>query len=179
LPPWRLDVTGPVSVAAGGGGESYRDALVAEFGPALGARLAFHEAEFDADKLARRYGALDVFCYPSLADRGETFGVAVAEAMAAGAAPVVSNLACFRELVHDGDTGLVFDHAAPDAEVRLAGALARLVRDTTSAARSPGAGNSRAPLRFRRLRTNRPRRSRARRGQSVSMGRQSVGDVHR
>ena len=131
LPSWRIELTGPVSVPAGGGGEAFRDALITEFSPALGQRLTFHEPEFDAQKLARRYGALDVFCYPSIADRGETFGVAVAEAMAAGAAPVVSNLACFRELVRDGETGLVFDHTAPDAETRLADALARLVRDTT------------------------------------------------
>lgn len=72
---------------------------------------------------------MDIFCYPSLAERGETFGVAIAEAMAAGAAPVVSNLACFNELVRDGDTGLVFDHRGPGAEERLADVLARLLSD--------------------------------------------------
>ena len=115
---------------AGGGGESFRDALITEFGPAFGPRLAFLGPEFDAEKLARCYGAMDVFCYPSIAEHGETFGVAVAEAMAAACAPVVSALSCFNELVRDGDTGLVFDHAAPDAVTTLAGALARLVADT-------------------------------------------------
>jgi glycosyltransferase involved in cell wall biosynthesis len=127
LPAWRLEIIGPVSVPSGGGGEAFRDALVAEFGPALGPRLTFSGPEFDPEKLARRYGALDVFCYPSLADHGETFGVAVAEAMAAGCAPVVSRLACFQELVHDGETGLVFDHTAPDAEARLAMSLEQLI----------------------------------------------------
>ena len=131
LPEWRLDLVGPWSVPDGGGGENFRDALRAEFGAALGARLAFTGPEFDAEKLARRYGAMDVFCYPSIAGKGETFGVAVAEAMAAGAAPIVSGLACFDELVNDGDTGLVFDHTAPDAETQLANALARLVTDDT------------------------------------------------
>ena len=129
LPAWRLEIAGPISVPAGGGGEAFRDALLAEFGPVLGARLTFSGPEFDSEKLARRYGALDVFCYPSLADRGETFGVAVAEAMAADCAPVVSGLACFRELVRDGDTGLVFDHTAADAESRLSTALSRLIAD--------------------------------------------------
>ena len=132
LPAWRLEITGPVSVPAGGGGEAYRDGLLAEFSPALGDRLIFSPPEFDAEKLAKHYGAIDVFCYPSLADQGETFGVAVAEAMAAGAAPVVSNLACFHELVRNGDTGLVFDHTAPDAEARLADALAQLVGDAAA-----------------------------------------------
>ncbi len=129
LPAWRLEITGPISVPAGGGGEKFRDALMAEFAPALGTRLVFIAPEFDPEKLARRYGTLDVFCYPSLADQGETFGVAVAESMAAGCAPVVSGLACFRELVRDGETGLVFDHTAPDAEAQLAAALARLIAD--------------------------------------------------
>jgi glycosyltransferase involved in cell wall biosynthesis len=85
--------------------------------------------EFDPAKLALHYGALDIFCYPSLAEQGETFGVAVAEAMAAGGAPVVSGLACFNELVRNGDTGLVFAHTAPDAAQRLADTLGRLLLD--------------------------------------------------
>jgi glycosyltransferase involved in cell wall biosynthesis len=129
LPEWRLTLVGPSDVALGGGGTDYRDSLVAEFGPVLGARLEFAGAEFDPKKLARRYGAMDVFCYPSLAEKGETFGIAVAEAMAAGCAPIVSGLACFGDLVHDGDTGLVFDHAASGADARLAEVLARLIAD--------------------------------------------------
>lgn len=130
LPLWRLQIVGPVAVPAGGGGTDFRDALAAEFGPSLGTRVAFVGPQFDPEKLAQHYGEMDVFCYPSLADKGETFGVAVAEAMAAGCAPVVSNLACFRDLVRDGDTGLIFDHAAPDAAARLAAALGRFVVDT-------------------------------------------------
>jgi phosphatidylinositol alpha-mannosyltransferase len=64
-----------------------------------------------------------------VAEAGETFGVAVAEAMAAGAAPVVSGLACFRELVQAEDTGLVFDHRAPAAVASLAAELAGLLAD--------------------------------------------------
>lgn len=129
LPAWRLEIVGPWTVPQGGGGEAYRDALLAEFGSALGARLSLTGPEFDPEKLARRYGAIDIFCYPSLADQGETFGVSIAEAMAAGAAVVVSGLACFNELVRDGDTGLVFDHRTPDADDRLAEAFARLLLD--------------------------------------------------
>jgi len=129
LPAWRLELTGPTSVAQGGGGEAFRDTLVAEFAPVLGDRLAFLPAEFDAGKLAARYGRLDVFCYPSLAEQGETFGVAVAEAMAAGCAAVVSELDCFQQLVRDGETGVVFDHRMPGADARLAECLARLLAD--------------------------------------------------
>ncbi|MDO8541010.1 MAG: glycosyltransferase family 4 protein [Opitutaceae bacterium] len=127
LPPWRLELIGPSSIPQGGGGEVFRDGLIADFAPVLGPRLELRGPEFDPAALARRYGGIDVFCYPSLAEKGETFGVAIAEAMAAGAAPVVSALGCFRELVHDGRTGLVFEHSAPDAAERLAAVLTRLL----------------------------------------------------
>lgn len=131
LPPWRLQLVGPWTVAQGGGGDGYRDSLLAEHGAALGNRLSFVGPEFDPARLAQRYGGIDVFCYPSLADKGETFGVAVAEAMAAGAAPVVSALACFRGLVVEGETGFVFDHHAPDAVDQLASRLAALLVDAS------------------------------------------------
>lgn len=129
LPPWRLELVGPVAIAQGGGGPGYRDSLQREFGPQLGERLSFSPAEFDSARLATRYGRMDIFCYPSLAEQGETFGVAVAEAMAAGGAPVVSDLECFRELVSQDSTGLVFDHRASLPVAGLADALARLLAD--------------------------------------------------
>ncbi len=127
LPPWRLVLLGPQSVPQGGGGDAYLAALRSELAAVPPGRLELAPPEFDPAALARRYAAIDVFCYPSLAEGGETFGVAVAEAMAAGAAPVVSDLACFRDLVTSGANGVVFDHRAPDAIERLASALADLV----------------------------------------------------
>jgi glycosyltransferase involved in cell wall biosynthesis len=129
LPPWRLKIVGPVDVRAGGGGEAWKGALLGQYGSVLGSRLDWCQPEYDAARLARRYGEMDIFCYPSLAEKGETFGLAVAEAMAAGCAPVVSALACFSQLVRHGETGLVFDHSAPGADARLAGELARLLTD--------------------------------------------------
>lgn len=129
LPAWTLQLIGPVAIPSGGGGERWLDGLRLRLSPALAQRLEVLPPEFDPAKLALHYGALNIFCYPSLAEQGETFGVAVAEAMAAGAAPVVSGLACFHELVHDGDTGLLFAHTAPDAAQRLADTLARLLLD--------------------------------------------------
>lgn len=131
LPPWRLRLVGPLAIPSGGGGEPWLDGVRSRLSPALVQRLEILPPEFDRAKLALHYGALDIFCYPSLAEQGETFGVAVAEAMAAGAAPVVSGLACFHDLVRDRDTGLVFDHAAPDAASRLADTLTRLLLDPT------------------------------------------------
>ena len=129
LPNWRLRIVGPTSVEEGGGGEEWLAALREEAGAALGDRIEWHPPEFDPDKLAAVYGGIDVFCYPSLADKGETFGVSVAEAMAARCAVVVSALDCFSDLVDDGRTGLVFDHAAKDAEDLLADRIGRLIAD--------------------------------------------------
>jgi len=128
LPPWRVLLCGPVDVARGGSGSDYRDALDARLATALPAdRVTFAPAEFDEPALARRYREIDLFCYPSLATQGETFGVAVVEAMAAGAVPVVSDLACFRDFVRAGLNGEHFDHTRPDAAALLADTLAGLL----------------------------------------------------
>lgn len=128
LPRWRLLLVGPTAVAQGGGGEEYAASLRQEAERGLAGRIVIHGPEFDPAKLAALYGSIDIFCYPSLAEGGETFGVAVAEAMAAGCAPVVSMLDCFAEIVRDGETGVVFDHRAPDNAIRLSDAIARLMR---------------------------------------------------
>ncbi|HTZ19596.1 MAG TPA: glycosyltransferase family 4 protein, partial [Opitutaceae bacterium] len=130
LPPWHLLLCGPRDIVQGGSGEIYATGLERRLAAALPRdRFALRAPVFSAERLTRLYQELDVFCYPSLATRGETFGVAVAEAMAAGAVPVVSRLACFDDFVHAGDNGEVFDHTADDAPVRLADALGRLIVD--------------------------------------------------
>jgi glycosyltransferase involved in cell wall biosynthesis len=129
LPPWRLEVVGPSDVRFGGGGPDFQSGLERRFGPSLGGRLHFAGPEFDPVKLASRYGQMDVFCYPSIAEQGETFGVAVAEAMAAGCAPVVSALDCFADFVASGENGLQFDHRSGQAIEQLAAALGRLIAD--------------------------------------------------
>jgi len=130
LPPWRAVICGPAGVAQGGSGEEYLAELKAHLealkpaGP-----WEFRPPEFTELNLVRLYRSLDIFCYPSLAPRGETFGVAVAEAMAAGAVPVVSNLPCFGDFVRAGENGEVFDPAGEGSARRLADALAGLVGD--------------------------------------------------
>lgn len=129
LPEWRLSIIGPAGVREGGGGEEWVGGLQREASAKLGSRVEWLPPEFDPGRLALNYGGMDIFCYPSLAEKGETFGVAVAEAMAAGCATVVSALSCFSDLVNDGKTGLVFDHTAANSEVLLADSLGRLVAD--------------------------------------------------
>jgi len=130
LPDWRLRLVGPSDVASGGGGRDWIAALKRECSPSLGERVEWLPPEFQPQALARVYGGIDIFCYPSLAEKGETFGVGAAEAMAAGCATVVSGLDCFGDLVTDGRTGLVFDHDGAGAQGHLADCIGRLLADS-------------------------------------------------
>ena len=130
LPRWRVALCGPEAVSAGGGGSEYRKAVERKLRAALPTdRWSIRPPLYTEKALALFYRDIDIFCYPSLATKGETFGVAVAEAMAAGAVPIVSDLACFRDFVRPGSNGLTFDHTAADAAGQLADALARLLRN--------------------------------------------------
>jgi glycosyltransferase involved in cell wall biosynthesis len=129
LPGWRAVLCGPQEIAEGGGGPAFVESLRGRLAALPAGTCVIQPPVYAEPRLQALYRSLDIFCYPSVAVAGETFGVAVAEAMAAGAVPVVSALPCFRELVRDGQNGMVFDHAAPDAANRLAGVLAGLLRD--------------------------------------------------
>lgn len=92
----------------------------------------------DDDKIARLRGA-DVFCAPSL--RGESFGVVLIEAMAAGTTVVASALDGYRNVATDGvDARLV----TPGDAAELAGALAQVLADTELTRRLRTAGSARA-----------------------------------
>ncbi|MFI5335195.1 MAG: glycosyltransferase family 4 protein [Opitutales bacterium] len=132
LPPWQILLCGPSDTSRGGSGGEFRSRLLSQLSGAVDlSRLHVLEPQFNERVLASIYRRIDVFCYPSLAEEGETFGVAVAEAMAAGAVPVVSHLACFRDFVRDGVNGLIFDHAGDGAAIRLAAVLRRVIMDAT------------------------------------------------
>ncbi|OUL30818.1 glycosyltransferase family 4 protein [Nostoc sp. 106C] len=116
----KLRIIGPVKENQGGGGETYLRNLhfIAE-----GLNVEFLEPIFDVHKLAEAYREADIFCYPSLAEKGESFGVAPLEAMASGLVPVVSSLNCFNDFIEEGRTGCFFEHSSPEATKKLATAL--------------------------------------------------------
>jgi phosphatidyl-myo-inositol alpha-mannosyltransferase len=70
------------------------------------------------------YHSVDVFCAPNTG--GESFGIVLAEAMAAGAPIVASDLDAFRRVLRGGRAGELF--ASGDA-ADLAGAIGRLLDD--------------------------------------------------
>ncbi|HSV36425.1 MAG TPA: glycosyltransferase family 4 protein [Ramlibacter sp.] len=128
FPHWRLRIVGPTGETDGGGGINFLQSLhtLAENAP-----VDFHGPVFDSGRLADVYREADLLCYPSLAERGEAFGVVPLESMAAGVAPLVSGLECFQDFVKHGVNGWVFDHRGPDPESNLARALSSIMRDDT------------------------------------------------
>ena len=126
LPGWRLRIVGPWKAEHGGGGASYRAELQDK---AAGLPVDFVEPIFDREALDREYRTASLFIYPSMADRGEAFGLAPLEAMAFGTPAIVSGLACFRDFITPGENGMIFDHLAGDAAAQLAERITRLARD--------------------------------------------------
>ena len=91
--------------------------------PALRDRVVLLGQVSEEDKV-RVYHSVDVFCAPNTG--GESFGIVLAEAMAAGAPIVASDLDAFRMVLRGGEAGELFATGDPDA---LAQAAARLLAD--------------------------------------------------
>jgi glycosyltransferase involved in cell wall biosynthesis len=120
---WRLDVVGPHQISAGGGGEEYLASLKCK---AEGLQVMFSGPLHEMSQLSERYRRATAFVYPSIAEGGETFGLAVLEAMSWGCVPIVSDLDCFRDFVTHGTNGMVFNHRGKDAPARLAELISQL-----------------------------------------------------
>lgn len=82
---------------------------------------------YDAKNLAETIKKGDIFCYPSVAERGETFGVAALEGMSLGLPVVVSDLDCFKDFIKNYENGLIFDHRAKKPEQQLAYKIKQLI----------------------------------------------------
>jgi phosphatidylinositol alpha-mannosyltransferase len=107
-------------------------------GDALAGRMVVL-TDADDDTKASALRSMDVYCAPHLG--GESFGMVVTEAMAAGSAVVASDLAAFRRVLDDGRAGVLVPTGHP---VALAGALAELLDDDRRRAELATAGQARA-----------------------------------
>ncbi len=125
---WKVVIVGPAETRFGGGGEVFLAELHRIAEP-IRDKVEWIGPEFDADALAARYRRASLFVYPSLAERGETFGLAPLEAMSHGCPPLVSNLACFRDFIASPVSGFSFDHRSADPAGALAVRLAELLAD--------------------------------------------------
>jgi glycosyltransferase involved in cell wall biosynthesis len=125
---WTLRLVGPADTAAGGGGMGWLEGLLAA-PQAAGLPIEWLGPIYGEQELIQHYQRAALFVYPSLAERGETFGLAPLEAMACGAVPIVSDLACFRDFITPGVNGLVFNHRTGDSAARLAEGILTLARE--------------------------------------------------
>ena len=89
----------------------------------LAGRVHF-EGRVRHDRLPRYYATADIFCSPALG--GESFGLVLLEAMAAGAPVVATDIPGYRCVITHGRDGLLLPPRNP---VALAGALRALLLD--------------------------------------------------
>jgi glycosyltransferase involved in cell wall biosynthesis len=134
---WKLIIIGPAESKFGGGGEQYLADLKRRVGNAA---VVFRGPIFDPILLEDEYRSARIFVYPSLAERGESFGLAPLEAMSHGCGVLVSDLACFRDFIGDSETGFVFNHRAAHPGEALREKLERITGDPTLLATVADAG---------------------------------------
>ena len=84
-----------------------------------------YNAEILADKLRES----DIFCYPSIAEYGETFGVAPLEAMGLGIPTIVSDLECFKDFASNNINALIFNHRSQNPVSELKETILKLMSD--------------------------------------------------
>jgi phosphatidylinositol alpha-mannosyltransferase len=112
-PGLRLLIAGPGDAAE----------VTARVPAALRDRVVLLGQVSEATKVAV-YHSVDVFCAPNTG--GESFGIVLAEAMAAGAPIVASDLDAFRRVLRGGRAGELFENGRSDD---LAAAIGRLLDD--------------------------------------------------
>jgi len=121
---WKLVVVGPAEARYGGGGGDYLAELKKRAGSLP---VEWTGPVFDPERLHAHYREASLFVYPSLAEKGETFGLAPLEAMAQGCPALVSALDCFGDFIENGVNGWVFDHRAAAPAQTLASRLGELM----------------------------------------------------
>jgi glycosyltransferase involved in cell wall biosynthesis len=127
---WKLMIVGPTDEKHSGGGESYLVDLK-RLAANAGDKIIFRGPIFDQIELEQTLRAARIFVYPSLAERGESFGLAPLEAMAQGCAVFVSDLACFHDFIRDGETGFIFDHRSSNPAESLRARIENVIVDPT------------------------------------------------
>ena len=127
---WQLMIVGPTDEKYGGGGASYLVDLK-RFAANAGDKIIFRGPVFGQTELEQTLRAAQIFVYPSLAERGESFGLASLEAMAQGCAVFVSDLACFHDFIRNGETGFIFNHRSANPAESLRAKIENVIVDPT------------------------------------------------
>lgn len=104
---YRLRIIGPWDVEHGGGGKGYLGELKRLAQP-VAEDIDFTGPIYESGDLQREYEQAQLLVYPSVALKGESFGLTPVEAMAKGCIPITSDLECFLEFMADRNNGFVF-----------------------------------------------------------------------
>ena len=134
LPELAAEVPGLRVLVAGPGDIDDR---LAALPPEVAARVTLLGRVSDEEKI-RALRAVDLYVAPHTG--GESFGIVLIEAMAAGTAVLASDLPAFRRVLQDGACGAMFTTGDPGALAREA---ARLLADAPLRDRYAGAGSQR------------------------------------
>jgi glycosyltransferase involved in cell wall biosynthesis len=126
---WKLVIVGPWEVQYGGGGYNYYAQLKKQYF-LIQKQVEWVGPIFEPEKLDNYYKQASLFVYPSLAEKGETFGLAPLEAMAQGCPPLVSNLECFKDFIEHGKNGFIFNHHLKDPKKTLVEELQKIISST-------------------------------------------------
>jgi glycosyltransferase involved in cell wall biosynthesis len=136
---WKLSILGPAEEEFGGGGQDYLAELKRSASKAAG-KVFFPGPVFDSAALEQNFRNAKLFVYPSLAEKGESFGLAPLEAMTHRCAVIVSNLDCFQDFIRDGETGFVFDHRVESPVKALREKIEKAIADPALLANVADAG---------------------------------------
>jgi phosphatidylinositol alpha-mannosyltransferase len=118
-------------------GRGEAEDLLREAGPQLADRIDLL-GQVDDETKARALSSVDVYCAPNTG--GESFGVILLEAMAAGAPVVASDLDAFRRVLGESAAGVL---TAVGDSTALAGALRELLGDPSRRAALAAEGSRR------------------------------------
>jgi glycosyltransferase involved in cell wall biosynthesis len=122
---WSLRLIGPWREEQGGGGKAFLEKIKSEACD----KIEIREPVFEENNLIQQYQQARVFVYPSQAQTGETFGLAVLEAMSCGCVPLVSPLECFSDFIKDGINGFQLKAELSDWEDALFKGLKTLLNN--------------------------------------------------
>jgi len=116
------------------------ETLLRAAGPALASRICML-GPLDDEGKAAMLASVDLLCVPALG--GESFGIVLTEAMAAGTPVVASDLDAFRLVLGDGKAGVLVQVGSPNA---LSAEIAGLLDDPARRATLATAGRRRAAM---------------------------------
>lgn len=122
----RIQIIGACDKERGGSGKEYVQELNQL---ATTVKIDWVDPIYNATILAEKLKEADAFCYPSIAEYGETFGVAPLEAMGLGIPTIVSDLECFKDFASNGINVLIFNHRSKNPTDELKSKILELIQD--------------------------------------------------